>query len=88
LIETLRLPFDFFERESELISGFNLELSSLNFILLFIIEYLEIIFFLNLTLILFFFLNYIILNIFFIYFFLWFRSFFIRFRIDLIIVFI
>ena len=41
LIELLRLPFDFYERESELISGFNLELRFLNFIILFIIEYLD-----------------------------------------------
>ena len=68
LIEILRLPFDFYERESELISGFNLELGSLNFIILFIIEYLDIIFFVNLSCLIFFYIDIIfILNLFFLY---------------------
>lgn len=86
LIELLRLPFDFYERESELISGFNLELRSLKFILLFIIEYLDIIYFINLTNLIFFFNKYIELIIFFLLIlFLWIRTFVIRFRYDLMI---
>lgn len=64
LIEILRLPFDFYERESELISGFNLELRSLKFIFLFIIEYLDIIYFINLRTLIFFFNDYIFVCLF------------------------
>jgi NADH:ubiquinone oxidoreductase subunit H len=56
-MEILRLPFDFYERESELISGFNLELRSFKFILLFIVEYLDMIYFLNLRMLIFFYLS-------------------------------
>lgn len=56
-MELLRLPFDFYESESELISGFNLELRSLKFILLFMVEYLDIIYFINLTILIFIFIN-------------------------------
>lgn len=63
----MRLPFDFYESESELISGFNLELGSLNFIILFIVEYLDIIYFINLIVLIFFYFD---LNIFILIFFL------------------
>ena len=56
-MELLRLPFDFYERESELISGFNLELGAIKFIMLFIVEYLDIIYFINLTILIFINLN-------------------------------
>lgn len=56
LMEIMRLPFDFYESESELISGFNLELGSFYFIVLFIIEYLDMIFFINLSSLLFFYI--------------------------------
>ena len=39
LVERNRAPFDLLEGESELIRGFNIELSSLLFILLFLREY-------------------------------------------------
>lgn len=45
----LRLPFDFYEGESELISEFNLEFSSLNFLYLISIEYLELLLYIRIT---------------------------------------
>nr|QDH07368.1 NADH dehydrogenase subunit 1 [Chamberlainia hainesiana] len=44
LIETNRTPFDFAEGESELVSGFNVEYSGTKFALLFMSEYLNILF--------------------------------------------
>lgn len=43
--ETNRAPFDFAEGESEIVSGFNIEYGSFEFALLFISEYLRILFF-------------------------------------------
>lgn len=85
LVELNRIPFDFLESESELISGVNLEFCSINFIVLFLIEYLDIIFIRILTLILF--LNLKINFFFFILLILMilillFRGFMVRFRID------
>jgi len=45
LAESNRSPFDFVEGESELVSGFNVETSSLAFLLIFLSEYLSILFF-------------------------------------------
>merc|ERR1711974_463641 len=45
LAERNRTPFDFSEGESELVSGFNIEYSSTNFVLIFLAEYTSIFFF-------------------------------------------
>lgn len=44
LAETNRSPFDFAEGESELVSGFNVEYSGPGFVILFLSEYLSILF--------------------------------------------
>ena len=44
MAETNRTPFDFAEGESELVSGFNVEYRSGGFILLFLSEYVSILF--------------------------------------------
>lgn len=44
LAETNRSPFDFAEGESELVSGFNVEFSGPGFVILFLSEYLSILF--------------------------------------------
>ena len=44
LAETNRSPFDFAEGESELVSGYNVEFSGPGFVILFLSEYLSILF--------------------------------------------
>jgi NADH-ubiquinone oxidoreductase chain 1 len=44
LAETNRSPFDFAEGESELVSGYNVEFSGSGFLVLFLSEYLSILF--------------------------------------------
>jgi NADH-ubiquinone oxidoreductase chain 1 len=49
LAETHRTPFDFAEGESELVSGYNVEYGGVEFTILFLAEYLSIVFFSSLT---------------------------------------
>lgn len=85
LSESRRIPFDFIEGESELVSGFNIEYSRCYFSLFFIYEYGIMLFF---SLILRMILNFIILSFVIIYIFILIRSSFIRIRYDQIIIFI
>lgn len=84
LREINRVPFDFLERETELVSGFNVEYFSSLFRFIFLIEYG---FFLFISIILNFFLmlNFFILLILILKF-IWLRSFIPRFRYDKIII--
>nr|WMD28023.1 NADH dehydrogenase subunit 1 [Elaphrothrips spiniceps] len=89
LAETNRTPFDFSEGESELVSGFNIEYSSVLFAYIFLSEYCSIMFMSNMTTTLFFGSD--IMNIFFYmkssllcFFFIWIRGTMPRYRYDLL----
>ena len=89
LAETNRRPFDFTERASELVCGFHTEYGGLRFTILFIREYIRIIFIGVLFCIIFlnfrtFFFSVLILFICFL--FIWARGTIVRFRYDLIII--
>lgn len=95
LAETNRLPFDLPEAESELVSGFNIEYSSLTFALFFLAEYSNMILMCSLIVILFcggwlpffnfFFFNWIWFSfkiVFFMFLFVWVRASLPRYRYD------
>lgn len=58
MVELIRLPFDFYEGESELVSGFNIEYGSFLFLVLVLVEYMEILYFVVLTILMFIYNNY------------------------------
>lgn len=92
IAETNRAPFDFAEGESEIVSGFNIEYSAGGFALIFMAEYINIIFMIFLTALIFFggtnvifissFLFLLFKTIFFMFCFLWARGSLPRFRYD------
>merc|ERR1711860_33441 len=88
LAEANRSPFDFAEGESELVSGFNTEYGSVIFVIVFLAEYIAIIFISMLTSILFLITSYteiIIFTGFIGFFYIWARGTLPRFRYDQLI---
>lgn len=84
LIEINRIPFDFTERESELVRGYNTELRSLIFILVFLLEYLMIFFYRILIRVIFFKINFFGFIILLIYIII--RGIYLRYRYDFLFI--
>jgi len=79
--ERHRTPFDFAEGEREIVSGYNIEYASLRFIFLFLTEYGNIVLICYITS--FFFFGNSLFTLFFIFFCIWTRASFPRFRFDM-----
>lgn len=82
LAELNRTPYDFSEGERELVRGFNTEFGSSVFTLIFLSEYIIILFFCSLTSFLFFCRARFIFTLFFVFFTIWVRGVLPRFRFD------
>ena len=89
MAETNRAPFDFAEGESEIVSGFNIEYRAGTFAIIFIAEYINMIFISALTSIIFFgsriVFFFLLKTVFFIFCFLWSRGSLPRLRYDQLI---
>jgi NADH-ubiquinone oxidoreductase chain 1 len=87
LVEVGRLPYDFYEGESELVSGFSVEYGSVIYMIIFLFEYIDLIFICIFSSYIYF---YGIFCFIFYYFFIFFcflvRGYFIRFRYDKVII--
>jgi len=81
LVELRRTPFDYVERERDLVRGFNTEYRRVSFVLLFLKEYGSLLFFSLLTSVLFF-GGYFIVGVFIFWLLIFIRSRFPRLRID------
>nr|YP_010624563.1 NADH dehydrogenase subunit 1 [Matsucoccus matsumurae]WBG67622.1 NADH dehydrogenase subunit 1 [Matsucoccus matsumurae]WRQ20341.1 NADH dehydrogenase subunit 1 [Matsucoccus matsumurae] len=86
LSEIYRLPFDFYEGESELVSGFNIEFNSFMFMLMFMMEYIDMMFMSIMVVIFYFSYNmnffFYLKMMFFMILLIWIRGFFLRYRYD------
>lgn len=86
VVEIGRTPFDFVESERELVSGFNTEYGASNFGLIFISEYINIVFFSTLTIFIYFSSDSLLALFVLVFWMVWFRSVLPRTRVDSLLV--